>query len=171
MRKFIRVRQYLWNKHLAWLPWNVLRCAIFRHLLNGKIGKGTILRRGVRLAGNCYGVISIGDYCQIPSGVVFNMTQRLTMGDNVILGHDVSFYGADHDPDDPKMPARYALIRTENGAWIASILKGVLIGEGAVIAFGAVVTKDVEPYSIVGGIPAKFIRWRKIAETKIKNEY
>jgi acetyltransferase-like isoleucine patch superfamily enzyme len=50
-----------------------------------------------------------------------------------------------------------------NDVWIANnvlIMDGVKIGDGAIIASGAIVTKDVEPYAIVGGIPAKFIRWR-----------
>lgn len=55
-------------------------------------------------------------------------------------------------------------IRIENKAWIgfnAIILKGVTIGEGAIVAAGSVVTKDVEPYTIVGGNPAVFIRHNK----------
>lgn len=165
MRKFIGARQYFWNNFFTWMPGDALRRIIFCNLLNAKIGNGTHLWRGIKLAGNCYGVISIGKNCEIPSGVLFNMTEKLTIGDGVILGHDVMFYGADHDPDHPNLPARYAPIKVEDDSWIASraaILKGVTVGKGAVVAFGSIVTKDVEPYSIVGGIPAKFIRWRNI---------
>ena len=165
MRKFVQVRQYLWNEWLTWLPGNRLRCALLRRLVKATIGRDTRIWRGVKLGGNCYGVISIGDDCDIASGVLLNMTAKLTIGHGVLMGHDVSFFGADHDPDDPQMPARFAPITVQDGAWIASkasILKGVTVGQGAVVAYGAVVTRDVPPYGIVGGVPARFIRWRKV---------
>lgn len=63
------------------------------------------------------------------------------------------------------MPARYAPIVFEDGAWIASkstILQGVTVGKGAVVCCGAVVTSDLLPYTIYGGIPAKPIRPRNL---------
>ena len=167
MRKFVQVRQYFWNEWLTWLPGNRLRCALLRWLMKAVIGRDTRIWRGVKLDGCGYGVITIGDDCEIARGVLFNMKEKLTIGHKVWMGHDVCFYGADHDPDDPEMPARYAPIAVEDGAWIASkasILKGVTAGKGAVVAYGAVVTRDVPPYAVVGGVPASFIRWRRVEQ-------
>lgn len=61
------------------------------------------------------------------------------------------------------IPENYIKVVIENDVWIGanvSIMEGCTIGNGAVIAAGAIVTQDVEPYSIVGGIPAKHIRYR-----------
>jgi len=165
MRKFVQVRQYLWNEWLTWLPSNGLRCALLRRLMKAVIGPGTQIWRGVKLDGNCYGVIFIGPDCTIARGTLINMSRTLSIGRKVWMGHDVSLYGSDHDPDNPEMPARYGPITVQDGAWIASkatILKGVTVGKGAVVAYGAVVTRDVPPYAVVGGIPARFIRWRKV---------
>jgi acetyltransferase-like isoleucine patch superfamily enzyme len=165
MRSFVRVRQYLWNDWLTWLPGSRLRCALLRALLGAQIGDRTVLWRGVKVDGNSYYRIRIGRDCVIPRGALFNATAGVTIGDGVFLGHDVSFHCADHDVDSPTMPARYAPIAVGHGAWIASkasILKGVTVGEGAVIAYGAVVTRDVPPLAIVAGVPARIVRYRRV---------
>jgi putative colanic acid biosynthesis acetyltransferase WcaF len=168
MRKFVQVRQYFWNEWLTWLPGNRLRCALLGWLMKAAIGKDTQIWRGLKLDGNCYGVISIGARCIIARGAQINMAKKLTIGHEVMTGHDVCFYGADHDVDDPEMPARYAPITVQDGVWIASkasVLKGVTVGKGAVVAYGAVVTRDVPPYAVVGGVPARFIRWRQVEQS------
>lgn len=120
--------------------------------------------RGLRLDGMCFRNIEIGTGCEIPRGALFNCSEGLKIGNRVFLGHDVSFYGADHDPDRLDMTARYAPIIVEDGVWIASraaVLKGVTVGHGSVVAYGAVVTKNVPPWAIVGGVPARRLRYRK----------
>ena len=85
------------------------------------------------------------------------------IGENVNFGSQVHLWTGQHDYNDPyfrSMPGRRGPIRIGNRAWIGpnvTILHSVTIGEGAVVAAGAVVTKDVEPYTLVGGIPAKKI--------------
>lgn len=94
---------------------------------------------------------------------------RVTMGRYVMLGPGVTIIGADHRLDVPGRPMIFAgrpeMPQTvlEDDVWIganATILAGVRIGRGAVIAAGAVVTKDVPPYEIHAGVPAKKIRDR-----------
>ncbi len=69
----------------------------------------------------------------------------------------------EHDPQDPLYRVKGGPVIIEDYVWISCrvvILPGVTIGEGAVVAAGAVVTKDVAPYTIVGGVPAKEIGTR-----------
>ena len=68
-------------------------------------------------------------------------------------------------------PVTEAPITIENDVWIGAkvtVLGGVTIGNGSIVAAGSVVTKDVKPYSIVGGVPAKMIRYRFDPKTRAK---
>ena len=93
---------------------------------------------------------------------------KIQFGDNVLIGPNVVFRTANHKTDQVKILIRlqgneYGDIIVGNNVWIGSncvILMGVTIGEGAVIAAGAVVNKDVAPYDVVGGVPAKKIKSR-----------
>ncbi|WP_080961173.1 MULTISPECIES: acyltransferase [unclassified Rhodococcus (in: high G+C Gram-positive bacteria)] len=82
------------------------------------------------------------------------------IGEDVNISSEVALWTLQHDPQSPIFATKGGPIYVGNRAWIsfrATILPGVTVGEGAVIAAGSVVTKDVPPYSIVGGIPAKVI--------------
>jgi acetyltransferase-like isoleucine patch superfamily enzyme len=86
-----------------------------------------------------------------------------------MLGPRVSIYAENHVFDNPELTikeqgVKKQFVRIEDDCWIASnvvILSGVTIGQGSVIAAGAVVTESIEPYSIVGGVPAKLIKKRR----------
>lgn len=161
---FLGVRKKLWNGLLTWMPGNGFRVGMLRLLFRARIGTNTRIWRGLKLDGMCEGNIVIGCDCELPRGTFLKCSEGLVIGDRVFLGHDASFYGAGHDVDDPLMPANYAPIRIEDGVWIASratILMGVTVGQGAVVAYGAVVTRDVPEWTVVGGVPARFIRYRK----------
>jgi acetyltransferase-like isoleucine patch superfamily enzyme len=83
---------------------------------------------------------------------------EITLGRNVNFGSQVVFVCAKHDIQSPTFAHSYAPIVVHDYAWIslrATVLGGVTVGEGAVVAAGAVVTSDVEPYTVVGGIPAR----------------
>lgn len=107
--------------------------------------------------------IRIGDHCTIGDSVFLDGRSGLTIGDCVNFGSHVTIYTRQHDVDAPDFAEVGAPVVIEDHAWISShsiVLPGVTIGEGAVVAAGAVVTRDVAPYTLVGGNPARFIRDR-----------
>lgn len=103
----------------------------------------------------------IGANCSVPNGV--------TIGHHVMIGIDVLMFTNEHRYDDLTIPMGLQG-RTEiepivigNDVWIGSrslIMKGTHIGDGAIIAAGSVVTKDVPPYEIWGGNPARYLKSR-----------
>lgn len=87
----------------------------------------------------------------------------LEVGNNVNIGGHVQIFTVGHDPNSSSFSAKGGPVRIADRAYIASratILPNVEIGEGAVVAAGAVVSKDVPAYTIVGGVPAKVIGQR-----------
>lgn len=107
--------------------------------------------------------ISIGDHTIIGDTAFLDGRSGLTIGRNVNLGSHVTIYTRQHDPDAPDFLEVGAPVIIHDRAWVSShslVLPGVTIGEGAVVAAGSVVTKDVAPFTIVGGVPAKYLRDR-----------
>lgn len=110
---------------------------------------------------------SIGPYAQI---VGSGWGGTLTIGDNVMMGPEVVILLSEHNHERTDIPMNQQGVRTtavviEDDVWIgmrSMILRGVTIGKGSIIGAGAVVTKDVPQYAIVGGIPAKVIKYRNI---------
>ncbi|MGS2722707.1 acyltransferase [Porticoccus sp. GXU_MW_L64] len=117
-----------------------------------------------------YETIDISDDVYIGPGAIFNASESgIKIGHKVMFGPRVTIMGGDHniktvgrymfDVKD-KEPENDKPVIISNDVWVgagAIILKGVSVGDGAVIAAGALVNRDVEPYSIVGGVPAKKI--------------
>jgi maltose O-acetyltransferase len=111
------------------------------------------------------GHIVIGQHCFINSEVRFACPfSKIQLGNGVLVGPKVSFETVNHSlvcESDGQRPVSSADIMVGNHVWIgagATILPGICVGEGAVIAAGAVVTKSVPAYTLVGGVPAKVIK-------------
>lgn len=117
----------------------------------------------VEIGAGEYGLITIGDNTFINSGTSIGSLASVTIGNNVAIGNYVLIMDSDfHNPIDHTLPGAKAPIVIEDDVWIgarATILKGVKIGKHAVVAAGAVVTKDVPAGALVGGVPAKVIRY------------
>ena len=117
----------------------------------------------VELGAGEYGKIEIGDDTFINSGTSIGSLVSVTIGNHVAIGNYTLILDADyHNPLDHTKPGAKAPIVIHDYVWIgarATILKGVTIGTHAVVAAGAVVTKDVPPYAFVAGVPAKVIRY------------
>lgn len=106
--------------------------------------------------------ITIGKNVFINSGCHFQDQGGITIGEGSMIGHNVVLATINHDLESKNdRKNHYAPIKIGNHVWIASnaaVLPGVSIGDWAVVAAGAVVTKNVLPYTVVGGVPAKVIK-------------
>jgi maltose O-acetyltransferase len=127
----------------------------FYRLFGMNIGKGSTIHMGARLYNPRN--IQIGNDSIIGEGVVLDGRDKLLIGDHVDIASEVMIYNSEHDVQSNDFKAKTAPVEISDYVFIgprAIILPGVKIGKGAVIGAGAVVTKDVEEYSIVGGVPA-----------------
>lgn len=108
--------------------------------------------------------LTIGEGCCL--GLTTMQTHApVTIGKCVVINDGVRLITGSHDIHSPTYEHLFAPIVVEDYAWVASdamVLKGVTIGRGAVVAAGAVVVKDVRPFAVVGGNPAKEIGTRNI---------
>lgn len=114
----------------------------------------------------------IGDRSGI--GIDADIHGPVTIGNDVMMGPRCTILTRNHRIDDVTVPmntqafAEYQPVTIEDDVWIGAnvtIMPGVRVGTGSVIAAGAVVVRDVEPFAIVGGVPARLIRSRLAAET------
>lgn len=146
------------NAIIMWLPFFFIREIWFLIILK-KIGKKTYLSRNIDIR-NPRNII-LGNNSVVNKRVVLDgRGALLSIGDNVDIAQDVQIWTEEHDVTSENHCLKAAPVIIEDYVWIASratILPGVKIGQGSVVASGAVVTKNVEPYTIVGGIPAKKI--------------
>lgn len=145
------------------------------------IGNGTRIR-GELLTFKYGGKIVIGDFCYIGEGTKIWSGESIVIGNDVLISHNVSIADTSaHELDYLDRAESYkkllknghtsikgtiqtAPIIINNNVWInfnSIILRGVTIGEGAIIAAGAVVTKNVPPYVLVGGNPSKILKYLK----------
>lgn len=137
----------------------------FYRLFGMKIGKGSAIHMHLRLY-NPFN-IKIGEDSIIGEDAVLDGRDSLIIGNHVDIATGVMIYNAEHDVRDPNFSAINAPVVVGDYVFIgprAIILPGVKIKRGAVVGAGAVVTRDVNEYSIVGGVPAKQIGDRGIKD-------
>ncbi len=146
---------------VGWIPLHIVRGLLYRTLFGMRIGWQTHIHMGLRFYNSWH--VRIGRNTVIGDGVFLDGRHDLVIGNNVSIASDVMIYNSQHDLQAPDFHAIEAPVVIEDFVFIGPrviILPGVTIGKGAAVAAGAVVTNDVPPYHIVGGVPARFIRER-----------
>ena len=154
------------------IPSYNIRHFFYRNIFRVNLPQDSIIHLGCKFF-HPHGV-SIGHNSIIGRNAFLDGRDKIYIKDNVNIGFDLHIYTMDHDINDPKFGGiHHEPVIIENWVYIGSrvtILPGVKIGEGAVVASGAVVTKDVKPWTMVGGVPAKFIKKRKKLDYKLETK-
>jgi len=153
---------YLFNRWLTFFPFQSPRLWLLRRML-GRMGMAPSVLMGLEVRNPTN--IELGDHVVLNRGVLLDgRGGRLSIGNNVDIAQEVVIWTLEHDVHDDHNQAVGAPVAIEDFAWIghrAIIMPGVHIGRGAVVAAGAVVTRDVAPMTIVGGVPAHQIGRRR----------
>jgi maltose O-acetyltransferase len=156
---------------------NLITCLIPRYvgsrlrrrvlnLFGISIGRGTIVMGTPHMygSGNIRGRLHIGEYAVINVDCFFDLNAPIKIGSHAALGHEVMIMTSSHligSADHRAGPLYTSPVIIRDGAWIGArsiILPGVTVGEGSIVGAGAIVTKDVPPSTLVGGVPARVIR-------------
>lgn len=154
---------FLYNRYLGRCPSRTLRTHFLRHYL-GALGTGTSIQMDVRFLNGRK--VFLGDHNVINFGCLLDGRHyAIRTGDNVSIGPEATLLTLGHDPHSGDFREGVGgEIVIGNHVWIAYraiILPGVKIGDGAVVAAGAVVTRDVPPRAVVAGSPARIVGQRK----------
>ena len=144
-----------------WIPCHPLR-RLMCHIIMKRFVMSSAIQRNVEIRSPYR--ISVGKHTNINKQCVLDGRGGLTIGDNVDIAQEVNIWTEQHDYNSPIYKSVNKPVVIEDYVWIASratILPGVTLGRGTVVACGAVVTKDTPPLSIVAGVPAKIIGTRQ----------
>lgn len=158
---YLQDLELLLLKIIGIIPIHTLRIMLYK--MDGvKIGKGSHIHMGTQFFYTKN--ISIGHGTIIGQNAFLDGRDKLSIGDNVDIASDVMIYNSEHDIHSEDFKPILGPVEIGDYCFIgprAIILPGVKIGKGAVVAAGAVVTKNVQEFEIVGGVPAKVIGERK----------
>jgi acetyltransferase-like isoleucine patch superfamily enzyme len=158
MKKLASSLLFIFCKVVSYLPFHFLRIGIYKIFFGARISFKAGLYYGVEIRHPWK--LSIDESSIVGHGVMLDARKGLTIGKNVNISSDVMIWTLQHDYNSPTFDAVGSPVVIGDYVWVCSraiILPGVSLGTGCVVASGAVVTRDVEAFTIVGGVPAKKI--------------
>lgn len=164
---------YFINQCINACPFWAIRRMVYVLVLRAKFGHRSVIQRNCHFDFKHFGKLVMGNNSVINHHCHLDFRAGITLGDNVNISPYVKIFTWQHMPNDQMFNTEKKPVIIEDHAWISSaaiILPGVKIGKGAVVAAGAVVTKDIPEYTIVAGIPAKPIGTRS-RDINYKLEY
>lgn len=171
-----RIKRQLWNT--VWLflfrpspkLFHVWRIVLLK-LFGAKIGKGCRIHSTAKIWAPwnliCADVVAIADEV-----IIYNPS-LVTLGSHCIVSQQAYLCGAAHDYNDSSFPLISAPIKLEAYSWVcarATVQMGVTFSEGAILGLNGVATKNLEPWTVYGGIPAKKIKARKCHHDEYQSE-
>jgi putative colanic acid biosynthesis acetyltransferase WcaF len=139
----------------GWLPLSGVKRRLLR-LFGARIGEGVVIKPQVRIKYPWR--LAIGDHCWIGQDVWIDNIDDIRIGSQVCVSQYAYLCTGSHDPNRIAFDLIHKPIVVEDGAWLAArctVLPGVTVGANAIVAGGSVVTRDVEPATIVAGVPAR----------------
>lgn len=148
-------------KWVSEIPSHHIRNFFYRYIYLIKMDSKVVVYAGAEIRNPSNLIIGKGSI--IGDNAILDAREGIEIGSNVCFASGVRIWTLQHDYRDPYFacnPEHYGPVKIGDKVWIGPhtiILRNVTIGEGAVVAAGAVVTKDVPPYTLVGGVPAKVI--------------
>lgn len=148
------------NGVYSFIPFFFLR-KIFLSIFGIKLGKKSYIHRGARFFH--VGGVTIGNNSVVNFNCFLDGRRGIFIGNNVGIAHNTKIYTLGHDMEDPEFKTAGSSVHIKDNAFVFAnclIMPGVTINEGAIVLPGSIVTKDVEAYKVVGGIPAKPLRDR-----------
>jgi len=148
----------------TWMRARLLPCFL-QHL-----GANTTLQAGLRITNPER--ISIGSNCNFGQGVFLTGAGGIRVGDWVAIGPDTKIWSVNHrfeDPDTPVLQQGWEAkeVVVEDDVWLGAnvfVMPGTIIGKGAIVSAGSIVTKSIPSHAVVAGNPARVIGWRKRPE-------
>jgi acetyltransferase-like isoleucine patch superfamily enzyme len=167
------LRGHLWQQtefllwYMGYAPWQCRFKAWYLRKFGAVIGEDFYIERGVTIRSP--EGLRVGNHSGIGALSVVTCGGGVTIGDNVMVGYGCRVMSANHKVLPVGQNFRYAghttaPVHLKDGCWLGTntiVLPGVTVGEGAVVAAGSLVTRDVADFSYVGGVPARFMFYRQ----------
>lgn len=148
----------------ALLPSSRLRVSLLR-LFGAKVGQGVVVKPGVRVKFPWR--LSLGDHCWLGEDCWIDNLADVVLDDNVCISQGAYLCTGNHDWSDPSFGLIVKPIVLRSGSWAGArsmLAPGVVLGEGAILAAGAVAYKNIPAWEIHSGNPAAFVRQRHLRD-------